>query len=103
MNVNQEGKSKIIEFQASVQLSKISLHVKNQGNSVKFENDIMSEIHQKLLTKYKGELKLPSFPLVFTDHCSNKLIRMMTDEDKILKDVKKWEKKKDHWIDSGHI
>ena len=68
---------------------------------MKFENDIMSEIHQKLLTKYKGELKLPSSLLVFTDHCSNKLIRMMTDEDKILKDVKKWGKKKDHWIDSG--
>ena len=103
MNVNQEGKSKLIEFQASVQLLKTSLHAKNQGNAVKFDSDIMSERHQKLLTKYKGELKLPSSPLVFTDHCLNKLIRMMTDEDKILKGVKKWGKKKDHWIDSEGI
>ena len=49
----------------------------------------MSDLHQNLLTKYMGELKLSSSPLVFTDHFSNKIIRMMTEEDKILKDVKK--------------
>ena len=49
----------------------------------------MSDIHKKLLAKYKGDLKLPDTPLSLTEHCSNKLIRLMTDEDKILKDVKK--------------
>ena len=85
--LKQEDKSKFIEFQASVQLLKLSLRVENQGTSVIFENDIMSEMHQKLLTKYKGEQKLPSSPLVFADLGSNKLIRMMIYKDKILKDV----------------
>ena len=49
----------------------------------------MSDIHEKLLAKYKGDLKIPDTPLSFTEHCSNKLIRLMTDEEKILKDVKK--------------
>ena len=56
----------------------------------------MSDIHKQLLAKYKGDLKLPDTPLSFTEHCSNKLMRLMTDEDKILKDVKK----ADHWTDS---
>ena len=56
---------------------------------MKFDNDIMSEIHKKFLSKYKGELKLLTTPLVFTDHCSNKWIKMIIDEDKILTEVKK--------------
>ena len=54
-----------------------------------FKNDTMSDLHKKLLDKYKGDLKLPDTPLSLTDHCSNKLIKLMTDEDKILKEVKK--------------
>ena len=54
-----------------------------------FHNDTMSDLHKKLLAKYKGDLKLPDTPLSLTDHCSNKLIKLMTDEDKILKEVKK--------------
>ena len=49
----------------------------------------MSDIHENLLAKYKGDLKLPETPLSFSEHCSNRLISLMTDEDKILKDVKK--------------
>ena len=45
------------------------------------DNDILSEIHKKLLAKQMGELKLPKTSLVFTEHCSNKLIKMMTDEE----------------------
>ena len=33
--------------------------------------------------------KLPSYPLVFTDYCSIKLIRMNADENNFLKEVKK--------------
>ena len=68
---------------------KISLRVENKGILLNFNNDIMSDIHKKLLVKYKGDLKLPDTPLSFTGNCSNKLIRLMTDEGKILKDVKK--------------
>ena len=42
----------------------------------------MSDLHKKLLAKYKGDLKLPDTPLSLTDHCSKKLIKLMTDEDK---------------------
>ena len=49
----------------------------------------MSDLHKKLLAKYKGDLKLPDTPLSLTNHCSNKLIKLMTDEHKIVKDVKK--------------
>ena len=69
--------------------SKISLRADVRGITLNFDNDTMSEIHKKLLAKYKGELKLPATPLVITEHCSNKLINLMTDEDKVPKDVKK--------------
>ena len=49
----------------------------------------MSDLHKKLLAQYKGDLRLPDNPLSLSDHCSNKLIKLMTDEDKILKEVKK--------------
>ena len=49
----------------------------------------MSDIHKKLLARYKGDLKLPDTPLSYSEYCSNRLIRLMADEDKILKDVKK--------------
>ena len=49
----------------------------------------MSDNHKNLIAKYKGDLKLPESPLSFTEHCTNKLVRLMTDENKILKDVKK--------------
>ena len=68
---------------------KFSLRAENKGILLNFNNDTKSDIHKKLLAKYKGDLKLPDTPLSLTDHCSNKLIELMTDEDKILKEVKK--------------
>ena len=85
----QEDKYTFSEFILSVKISKISLRADIHGITLNFENDNMSEIHKKLLAKYKGELKLPATPLVITEHCSNKLINLMTDKDKVLKDVKK--------------
>ena len=49
----------------------------------------MTEIHKELPARYKEDLKLPTIPLAFTEYWSKKLIKLMTDEDKILKDVKK--------------
>ena len=69
--------------------SKISLRAESQGITLNFDNDIISEIDKKILAKYIGELKLPSTPLVLTEHCSKKLLKLMTNEEKILKDVKK--------------
>ena len=67
----------------------MSIRAESQGITLSFDNNITSEIHKKLLAKYKGELKFPNTPLVFTEHYSNKLIKIKTDDDKILKDVKK--------------
>ena len=91
-----ENNKLIEEFLTSVNSLKISLRAENKGILLIFNNDIMSDIHKKLLARYKGYLKLPDTPSSLTEHCSNKLFRLMTDEDKILKVVKK----ADHWIDS---
>ena len=84
--LKQEDKYTFSEFISSV---KTSLRADVQGITKNFDNDTMSEIHKNLLAKFNEELKLPAFPLAFTEHCSNKLIKLMTDEDKVLKDVKK--------------
>ena len=49
----------------------------------------MSDLQKKILSKNNGDLSLPDNPLSFSDHCSNKLIKLMTDKDKILKEAKK--------------
>ena len=67
-------------------------------NYNKFCNDTMSEIHKKNFAKYKGGLKLPAFPLVFTEHCSNKLIKLMTDDDKYWTTWRRRWKRADQWI-----
>ena len=72
-----------------MKLLKIYLRAENKGILLNFNNDTMSDLHKKLLAKYKGDLKLPDTPLSLTDHCSNKLIKLMTGEDKYLKEVKK--------------
>ena len=48
----------------------------------------MSRIHKTLISKYEGDLELPSSPLSFEDPCSNKLKQLITNEDKVLKEVK---------------
>ena len=60
---------------------KISLRAEKKGILLNFNDDTMSDLHEKLLAKYKGDLRLPDNPLSLTDHCSNKLIKLMTDED----------------------
>ena len=67
---------------------KVSLRAEIEGTLLNFNNGRVSDIHKKLLAKYTGDLKLPDTPLSLTEHCSNKLIRLLTDEDKVLKDVK---------------
>ena len=88
-SLNLKSKNLILEILASVKSLKNSIRAENKGIILNFDNDIMKDVHKKLLAKYKGDLKLPDTPLSFTKHCSNRLIRLMTDEDKILKDVKK--------------
>ena len=89
-SLNSERKNLILEFLESVKTLKISLRAENkEGITLSFENDIMTDIHKKILAKNKGNLKLPDTQLTFTQHRSNRIIRVITDEDKILKDVKK--------------
>ena len=82
-------KKQLQEFITSVNSLKISLRAEKKGILLNFNNDTMSDLHKKLVVKYKGDLRLPDNPLSLTDQCSNKLIKLMTDEDKTLKEVKK--------------
>ena len=88
-SLNSESKKLFVEFLTSVNSLKISFRAETKGITLNLNNDIMSDTHKNLLLNYKGDLKLPDTPLSLTEHSSNKLIRLMTDEDKILKDVKK--------------
>ena len=71
-SLNFESKKLFVEIFTSVNSLKISLRAESKGITLNFNNDIMSDIHKKLLAKYKGDLKLPDTPLSFTEHCSNK-------------------------------
>ena len=85
LSINQSFRSKRKQSQeiiTSVNLLKFSLRAENKGISLNFNNDTMSDLHKKLLAKYKGDLKLPDIPLSLTDHCSNKLIKLMSEETK---------------------
>ena len=57
----------------------------------------MSQIHKTLLTKYKRDIKLPSSGLSYAEHCSNKLIELMTNDDKNLIEVKTALQMGFHW------
>ena len=81
---------------SNVRISRVCEIVKNfpfgrkteQFLKKKFDNDTMTEIHKNLPAKYKGDLNLRDTPLSFKEQCPTRLIRLMTDEDK-LKDLKK--------------
>ena len=78
-SLNSDQEKQLQEFITSVNLLKISLRAEKKGIFLNFNNDIMSDIHKKLLAKYKGDLRLPDNPLSLSIHCSNKLIKLMTD------------------------
>ena len=54
---------------------------------MKFKDDLLNNDHFNLLNRYKANLILPSSPIVPENHCSKKLIQIMTKDNKFLWDL----------------
>ena len=55
--------------------------------ALKFKDHHLLDDHANLLKRFKAELKLPNSPLFPEDHCSKKLLQLMTREDKVICDL----------------
>ena len=55
--------------------------------SLKFKDDHLPIDHANLMKKLKSDLQLPNAPLFCEDHCSKKLLQLMTREDKAIWDL----------------
>ena len=52
--------------------------------ALKFRDDLFSPNHADLVRRYKADLNLPISPICPENHCSKKLLQIMTREDKVL-------------------
>ena len=55
--------------------------------ALKFRDDRLSPDHADLLRRYKSDINLPNSPIRPENHCSKKLLQIMTREDKVLWDL----------------
>ena len=55
--------------------------------ALKFRNDQLSPDHADLVRRYKADLNLPNSPIHPENHCSKKLLQIMTREDKVPWDL----------------
>ena len=55
--------------------------------ALKFKDDHLPDNHAKLVKSYKVNLNLPSSPILPENHCSKKLLQLMTREDKVIWDL----------------
>ena len=55
--------------------------------SLKFKYDHLPDNHINLLKRFKFDLKLPKSPLYPEEHCSKKLLQLMTREDIVIWDL----------------
>ena len=55
--------------------------------AIKFRDDRRSPDHADLLRRYKADLNLPNSPICPENHCSKKLLQIMTREDKVMWDL----------------
>ena len=55
--------------------------------ALKTKNDHLPDNHAKLVKSYKAELNLPTSPILPKNHCSKKLLQLMTREDKVIWDL----------------
>ena len=53
----------------------------------KFKDDHLPDDHAKLLKSYKADLSLPLSPILPENHCSKKLLKVMTRDDKVIWDL----------------
>ena len=55
--------------------------------ALKFKDDLLNNDHFNFLKRYKVNLSLPSSPIIPENHCSKKLLLIMTKDDKVLWDL----------------
>ena len=55
--------------------------------ALKFRDDRLSPNHADFFRRYKSDLNLPNFPICPENHCSKKMLQIMTREDKVLRDL----------------
>ena len=68
--------------------AKRSVPVPEEHNiALKFKDDLLNNNHFNLLKRYKAYLSLPSSPIIPENHCSKKLLQLMTKDDKFLWDL----------------
>ena len=68
--------------------AKRSVPVPEEHNiALKFKDDLLNNDHFNLLKRYKANLSLPSSPIIPENHCSKKLIQIMTKDAKFLWDL----------------
>ena len=52
--------------------------------TLKFKDDHLPDDHANLVKSYKLDLNLPMSPILPENHCSRKLLQLMTREDKVI-------------------
>ena len=68
--------------------AKRSVPVPEEHNiALKYKDDLRNNDHFNLLKRYKANFSLPSSPLIAKNHCSKKLLQIMTKDDKFLWDL----------------
>ena len=55
--------------------------------ALKFKDDLINNDPFNLLKRYKGNLSLPSSPIIPENHCCKNLLQIMTQDDKVLWDL----------------
>ena len=55
--------------------------------ALKFKDDHLPDDHAKLVKNYKADLNLPTSPILPENHCSKKLLQLMTREDEVIWDL----------------
>ena len=64
------------------ELTEPLLIIPEEHIALKFRDDRLSTDHANLVKRYKSDLSLPHSPTRPENHCSKKLLQIMTREDK---------------------
>ena len=76
------------DFMKMEQITGPSLIISEEHNiALKFKDDQLPDDHANLVKRYKSDSNLPTSPILHENHCSKKLLQLMTREDKVLWDL----------------
>ena len=66
--------------------------------ALKIRDERLSPDHANLVRRNRSDLKLPNSPIRPENHCSKKLLQIMTREDKVLWDLIETKRQTDQWV-----